>query len=267
MIDSPGFASKLNSELCESFQVRQESENSWAVRTPFLYDDGDGLPVFVVRRDHKWDITDHGMTISHLFFDDFKVTPKRLEKIKQLVAKYAGEVSERQAITLSMEDEPSSFEIGSFLQMVSQVQGLAHTSSRKQDSRFATTVGRSVKQHLRKDSYDENWSPPALRLETKATYSSNLRISAKHGNVALFLAGTSERAGVSAMAARRFVDIDQTLVPVLAFHKNGVNSQAVYRFQEETGPDHGIVVEVKVGSYDNLFATLESSGVELVEAG
>jgi hypothetical protein len=92
---SSDFAAELKLALCESFDVRQDSPDHWTIRSPFIFEDGDNLPSFVTHVDGSWRLTDQGMTVSHLFFDEFQFTEARFNRISQLVLSHSVRVRRR----------------------------------------------------------------------------------------------------------------------------------------------------------------------------
>ncbi len=258
------FSSELKLALCESFAVRQDSPGHWPIRSPLVFEDGDNLPSFVSLVDGSWCLTDHGMTVSHLFFDEFQFTEARFNRISQLVLSHSAKFAEHHEIVLPLDAPPTAYDVGLFLQLVAQVQGVALTSrSDREQSRYVTTVRQSLESRLASADYDENWAPPALNGITKATYRADLRMGSDTGpDVVLFAASTSDKANVSALTMGQFRKVDRELVPILVYRPDRVASEAIYRFQDEVD-EVDAVVAVEPGSYRELFGALERRGVEL----
>lgn len=267
--DSADFGARLGRSLCESFHVREDGEGRWAIRSPLLLDDGDALPVFVVRASTgEWHLTDDGMALSHLFFDEFNYTEPRFARLARLVEGHGYELTAENVINTSDGPEPDAFDVGDFLQLLAQVRGVALTSIPERDStRYVTSVRQGVEDLLQTPDFDENWSPPELRERTRATYRADLRVatSVAGRDLVLFAASTSDKANVSALTVGHFKRVRSDLVPLLAYDPDRVASEAVYRFQDEVEDDRSIVA-VRPGALSTLVAELDRRGV-LISAG
>ena len=140
------------------------------------------------------------------------------------------------------------------------------TQTDHEQTRYVTTVRKSLEARLATADFQENWSPPDLKKLTKATYKADLKMASSAGHdVVLFAASTSDKANVSALTMRQFSKTDSRIKPVLAFQPSRVSSEAVYRFQDEVG-DTDAVVPVEPGSYRELYGAIGRLGVEFVDA-
>ncbi|MXZ86931.1 MAG: DUF1828 domain-containing protein [Acidimicrobiia bacterium] len=260
---------RLTNELRESFLIRTEGDNGVAITSPLLFDDGDVLPVFAQCEDGRWSLTDHGIAISHLFFDEFAYTEARFKRIMQLVDYHSAELSPTNEITLQLHDFPRAYDVGTFLQLVAQVQGVALMSQTDRDQiRYVTTLRTSVKNRLKTPSYNENWSPPEIQDRTRANYRADLQINSGEGaDVVLFAASTSDKANVSALTMGQFKRLatERQFLPVLAYHPERVASEAVYRFQDEV-EDMESVVPTELDNYRELVGILRKRGIEMTDA-
>jgi len=128
-------ADRLTKEMRDSFAVRECGPDLWAVSSPFLYDDGDVLPVFVLRgSDGRWSLTDQGMTVSHLFFDGFEFSEAGFGRVARVVAAHSAVLGEKHEISMPLSGRPDAFAVGTFVQLLAQVQGVALTSRPERDA-------------------------------------------------------------------------------------------------------------------------------------
>jgi Domain of unknown function DUF1828 len=264
---SSELSTQLKKSLCDSWMIREDSPSEWTVSTPFLFEDGDGLPVFVRLQDNGWSIRDYGMTCSHLFFDDFNATESRMARILQLIEKAGAKLDATNEIAMQLLGPPDAYQIADFLTLLNQVQGIALTSQIERDqTRYITQVRQTIESHLVLPDFDENWTPPQLVEQTKAKYRADLRVGTTSNNsIVLFLASTSDKANVSSLSIHRFKQLGLPLLPVLAYHPEKVASEAVYRFQDEVQDDTA-AVPVHPGDYSTLFKEFRNRGAELSNA-
>ena len=260
-------SSQLKAALCDSFGVRDEGDGRWAVRTPFTFDDGDTLPLFIeLFVDGTWRITDDGIAASHLFFDEFQFTEARLSRIEMLVEASGAEIDANRALSLRLGGPPTAFDIGDFVQLLAQVQGVALTSRVERDqTRYISAVRSRIEQRLTSPDFAENWSPVGLR-DTKAAYRADLRIvNDDLRDVVLFVASTSDKASVSTLCVHQFGKVLHNFVPLLAYHPDRVSSEAVFRFQDEVQNDLA-TVPTRPDATAELERALRLVGVGLTEA-
>jgi len=258
---------RLMKQLCDSFVVREDGPDLWTISSPLLFDDGDALPIFAQRgKNGQWSLTDQGMAVSHLFFDEFEFTEARFGRVAQLVAAHSAVLGETHEICMPLSGHPNAFAVGTFMQLLAQVQGVALTlRSDRDQTRYVTTVRSSVRDNLATPDYEENWSPPELKDRTKAKYRADLRIQgAGNADVVLFAASTSDKANVSALTMRQFgrSQVVRELLPVLAYHPERVARESIYRFQDEVCQDDA-AIPAPPGNHRSLLAALGDRGVVL----
>jgi len=258
---------ELTKDLRDSFVVQEDGPDFWVISSPLLFDDGDELPIFA-RRDGggKWSLTDQGMAVSHLFFDEFEYTEARFSRISQLVAAHSAELGEMHEITMPLSGRPTAFAVGTFMQLVAQVQGVALTSRSDRDqSRYVTTLRHAVEERLATAEYEENWSPQELKDKTKANYQADLRMrGVGDADVVLFAASTPAKVYVSALTMGHFGRLmkERDLRPILAYHPERVGDEAIYRFLDEVGRDD-VAIPAPPEDHQPLLGALADLGVAL----
>jgi hypothetical protein len=258
---SGGFADTLHRQLCGAFALREDGEGRWVVRTPLLYEDGDALPLVVTTEGSHWELSDDGMTISHLFFDEFEPTDARMAHLRAVADATGVQIGEEYRLSLALNDPPNEFDVGDFLQAVTAVRGaaLASASEREEYTRYVTTVREQLKPALREPGWEANWPIPGTR---KARYKVDMRVPTDRPDspVALFFASTTEKTNLSALTVVHLNRAHVTALPVLAYHPQRVPSEAVFRFQEEA-QDDSAAVGVTPGEIGPLIPVLRRRGV------
>jgi len=59
-------------KVCEGINLSSEGSNRYIVFTPFMFDDGDHLPIILKLESNNWFLTDEGHTFMHISYDDFE---------------------------------------------------------------------------------------------------------------------------------------------------------------------------------------------------
>lgn len=265
-MDTPTALTDLARAWCDQFAVHQVAPDRWAVQTPLLYDDGDGLPIFVSHETSGWQLTDQGMAFSHLYFDDFEYTEARLRALQRAVDGAGCSIDGEHRITLDLAGPPDVFDIGDFLQVVASVRGVAHSIHVDQErTYYVKAVRKSVMASVIADVV-ENWTPAEL-APTKASYRADLKVARPHmPPVSLFIASTSERAKTAALTWEQFKRHHVLSDPILAY-REGVSEEALNCFLDFTEDDDSIVsVDPSApGRPAKLLRHLASVGVDVGE--
>lgn len=251
-------------QLCTSFQLHQVDERRWSIGSPFLYEDGDGLPVFLEERSEGgWTVTDQGMAFSHLFFDDFEYTDARLRTLQRVVDGWGYDIDrDTHRISVDLSDDPSAYQIADFIQVLCEVRGAATAAiTEKQSQQYRTQMRRRVKERLRGPGVEEFWAPASLQ-RTNA-FRADLRLETdQEAPVVLFLASTSERATRAALTVDQFRKVGTPMAPLMAYDHH-VSSDAVWIFQEYAQGGDESALPVEVDSDAHLARRLANMGVPI----
>lgn len=249
---------QLRSAWCAAFDVHHVADARWAVQTPALYDDGDGLPLFIVHESNGWQLTDAGMAVGHLFFDDFEHTEARLRTLRRVVESSGCAIDEDHRITVDLAGPPDVYDIGDFLQVVASVRGAAFAIQvERERTNYVTAMRSRIAKQVFADTV-ENWAPLA---DTKGNYRADLRIDRRgHEPVALFIASTSERTKTAAITVEQFKRHDIESQPLLAYRAGTVSDEALNCFLDFAGDDDTIV-KLEQGEPITVIRRLERAGV------
>lgn len=107
----------------DTLSVTELQAGGWSIGTPFIYGDGDGLPVVLERHEEGWRFTDRGSAASHLFFDEVKVTPDVMAFLRRLADANGYGFSDDGVLTSEwFDDIPDVFDLADFIQGVAQIQ-------------------------------------------------------------------------------------------------------------------------------------------------
>ena len=259
--------SSLVSELGSAFAIHPHDEATWVVDAPFAYSDGDHLPVFISRSDIDWYLTDRGMTVSHLYFDDFRYSEARHERISDIVDYHYAELLEDFEIKMPLDAMPTPLDIGYFLQMVSQIQAVAILSRDEREERepYREPMSNAIKRVFDQSfisQIEENWQPKLLVEQKRGRYSVDMRINPleRIRPINMFVAGSNDKVILSAltMAMVRPYDPDSSFI--LAAHPDRVGRAAIARFEDQA-TESDAITHVTPDSHDHLIDVLRNKGV------
>ena len=258
---------RLASELGSAFAIHPHDEATWVVDAPFAYGDGDHLPVFISRSDFDWHLTDRGMTVSHLYFDDFKYSEARHESIADIVGYHYAELMDDFEIKMPLDGTPSPLDIGYFLQLVSQVQAVAILSRDEREERepYRDPMCNAIKRVFDQSfltQIEENWQPPSLIEQKRGKYSVDMHIRPieKSQPINMFVAGSSEKVHLAALTMTMVRPHDPESSFILAAHPDRVGQAAIDRFEDQA-TETDAISRVTPNNHDHLIDILRDRGV------
>lgn len=252
--------------LCESFTVDRLDDTRWSIGTPLLYNDGDGLPVIASCVDGQWRLSDNGYATSHLFFDDFDHTPAREDALRRVVERQRMMMDDKFVITCELNGPPDPYDIGDFLQVVAQIQGVAYASPTvERESNYRTIMRETVTAALTDPDFEENWPLPESP-QRRASYSVDLRIGSGPDLVPTFFASTIAHVRYSTLTwvelLERGIDTGR---PVLAINGHAkIPGNDIMAFRDRAGDD--AVITASAGDVRPVLRVLAERGVPLVAA-
>ena len=254
----------LAGDWCQHFDLHRVDEGLWTVVSPFIYSDGDGLPVFIRESEGGWDLSDLGMAVSHLFFDDYEFTEARFRQIERAVEMTGATIaSDDREITFGLDKAPTAFDIADFIQIVAQVQGIARSqSTERRPTRYVTQVRDALAARLPRDYFEEgveeNWAPPT---SGRGSYKVDLKLPAKNDPIALFIASTSQRVYSAAFTVDQCRKAKVPMIPLLAYQQGQQISDDVLNTFSDYSQDESSMISVDPASPYNLERRLGQLGV------
>lgn len=68
-------------KVCEKISLSSEGINRYIVFTPFMFDDGDHLPILLKQENGRWYLSDEGHTFMHVSYDEIDIEKGTRAKI------------------------------------------------------------------------------------------------------------------------------------------------------------------------------------------
>ncbi|MEW6102222.1 MAG: DUF1828 domain-containing protein [bacterium] len=68
-------------KVCEKISLESEGIDRYIVFTPFMFDDGDHLPILLKQENGHWYLSDEGHTFMHISYDEIDIEKGRRAKI------------------------------------------------------------------------------------------------------------------------------------------------------------------------------------------
>lgn len=260
MSEVPPLTESLRSSLCREFEVRQVSDASWQLLSPFLAPDGQQLPVVLERVHDEWTITDGGGLSSLLSAEELVLSDRRIDKLRRLANRIGATVGDTLGLSLVLDGEPDAFDVADFIQLMAAVRGAAiYSQPDRSREHYSQGLRPKVIEALRTADFEEDWAPPEVDREL---YKADLRVrSLSDSDVVVFMCGSSGAADRSALVLDRFRSLTNgELDPLLAYHPGHVSSPSIKRFQD-VAQNEDTLVAVKPGESLTLIRALDKRQV------
>lgn len=245
---------RLMREFCSMLDVTPLPGGAFALSTPFLFGDGDGLPV-ILEPDHDgWRFSDRGGAASHLFFDEDEMTPARWGFVRRSAESDGLNLSDTYVLTSDAYDSlPTAVDLADFIQAVARV-GAVGAMERHPHEAYIRTVRTEVVRWLPDNVAAEHpWHHPADRLRT---YPADLHITrypvrGASGEIplALFFVAGDLKASNSALAAAAYQRWPSEVVSVAAY-RPGLIAPSRNKLIDYFGPEN--VVETPAENPSSL---------------
>lgn len=72
---------EFREKVCKEILLQNEGINRYIVHTPFMFDDGDHLPIILKKDNGHWYLTDEGHTFMHVSYDEIDIDRGTRSKI------------------------------------------------------------------------------------------------------------------------------------------------------------------------------------------
>lgn len=228
---------KLERQWCDTFRVFASHDGTGlAIASALVHDDGDAMPVFIEfeRDEHQWVLTDRGQATSHLQYDPgYAITDNRLATIETMVENWGGTFADG-AIRIEVDEPPTVFDIGDFLQLVAAISALPSQLGVPERPTFKRTVRNMVRSWLPETIESESdWTDD--ETDPEAAWPVDLRIWRGGGlaPVDSFYVATPEPMQRTALTLRHLVDVGLRSSRLIVHQVSATtDSKALYRLQE-----------------------------------
>jgi hypothetical protein len=248
--------------FCDLLKVYALRDGAFSLATPFMFGDGDGLPVILEPVESGWRLTDRGNASGHLFFDQ-DMTEARWDFVRR-IADYDGlNISDQFVLSSDVFDSlPSAIDVADFIQSVARLGAVGGFAVRPQD-RYITKVRTEVQRWLpRGVARDEHWNDPTH--DPYKTYTADLRVASAERPVVMFFVATDKKASDSALALTKYHEWGLQVRQLIAY-RPGLSRPSRRRL-EDSVDDPLFVVGVPQDEPDFLRSFLPRIGLELADA-
>lgn len=258
-------AARLSDGFCRQMRVH-EIDGGWSLSTPFLFPDGDGLPIIIENQGDVWRLTDRGATAGQLFFDDYVWSDAKKARLQRFVEHGGAELS-GWVITMALTEPPTAYDVADFVVALSSVLALPAVDEDAKSEQFRTKTRDVVTGLLRPECKAvKNWWP---EKDSHRAYRADLHVNPNDRSrpfAAFFVGSPSSAAGVTATLFRYRAWELPELALVMVRSSTVSSDDVLYRLEDAL---EGEGTLIKVGDNGNkaLIEELHKAGLPLMSTG
>jgi len=123
-------------KVCEGIDLNSEGKNRYIVFTPFMFDDGDHLPILLKQENDKWLLTDEGHTFMHVSYDEINVEHGTRCKIIDTVLLGYGIKNIEGELIVNIENDNYGDALYSFIQGLIKITDISYLTRERVRSTF-----------------------------------------------------------------------------------------------------------------------------------
>ncbi len=127
---------EFREKVCKEINLNKEGKNRYIVLTPFMFDDGDHLPIILKKENEQWYLSDEGHTFMHVSYDEIDLDrgPRR-KIIDDILLSYGIENREGE-LRSYIEDNDFGDTMYSFIQGLIKITDISYLKRERVRSTF-----------------------------------------------------------------------------------------------------------------------------------
>jgi hypothetical protein len=249
---------RLSKEWCSSFEVRRAKAGGFVVDVPALHGDGDGIPIFLDRREGRWVLSDQSGTVDRLFIGS--LTEAKRKWLENIAAGVDGVLTRDLALEVTLDGEPSVYDIGTFISQLGELAGPRHITAETRSTRYSTQIKQIAQRWVRPDAFQLEWTAP---MDARSLYASDFRVQATNRADGIIVFAVRGDAAMGRVAGSIWQFRDWGVRDQLLVAHQKLSSNDVFRLQDAIRDDSA-VISVDTSNPIVLRRALERRGADLL---
>lgn len=160
----------LKAKVADSVRLKKESASRYRVKTPFRFEDGDGLVIVLRQADGRWSLTDEGHTFMRVSYDldmgDLE-DGARAEMIRNALAEFDVVEEPSGVLTRKIEDGEFAVALLGFAQAILKISDVTYLSQERVKSTFIADFRRFLAEKVPQGRRAFDWHHPQKDPERK----------------------------------------------------------------------------------------------------
>lgn len=127
---------EFKKKVCEEIELQGEGINRYIVHTPFMFDDGDHIPIILKKEKDEWFLTDEGHTFMHVSYDEIDIEQGTRSKIIDSVLLSCGITNDEGELIINIKNDAFGDSIYSFIQGLIKITDISYLKQERVKSAF-----------------------------------------------------------------------------------------------------------------------------------
>lgn len=156
-------------KVCSELEISEEGLNRYRVFTPFIFEDGDHLPIFLKKDNSKWLLTDEGHTYMHITYeiDEKEIYKGTRQKIISNVLSMFQVQDENGELIVPIKNDNFGDSLYNFIQALLKISDISFLSRERVRSTFLEDFFSFLENNIPSERRAFNWHDPNLDPDSK----------------------------------------------------------------------------------------------------
>lgn len=218
-IDTKALEKEFKSKVCEQTEIKSMGIDRFRVETPFMFDDGDHLSIYLKKDGTRWKFTDEGHTYMHL---SYRIPTKNLKKgnrnklINEILTSFS--VEDRNGeLVLPISDDQYGDAFFSFTQALLKISDVSFLSRERVKSTFVEDFEGFIDTLIPVEKRKRDWYDHTRDSDGK--YKVDYRLEGAEKPIFLFGVNSESKAKDSVISILTYEKWGTDFLPVAFFEK------------------------------------------------
>ena len=218
-------------KVCEKINLSSEGINRYIVFTPFMFDDGDHLPILLKQQNGQWYLSDEGHTFMHVSYDEIDIEKGTRSKIIDMVlGSYRIKNNEGELRTY-VENENFGDALYSFIQGLIKITDISYLTRERVRSTFLEDFRTLLEQQIPEDRRTFDYSDP--EHDSAKKYTVDCRINGAKRPLFVFAVPNDDKCRDATITCLQYEKFGVPFVAAAVFEsQEEINRRVLARFSD-----------------------------------
>ncbi|MFH1562553.1 MAG: DUF1828 domain-containing protein [Nitrospirota bacterium] len=228
---SENIVDDFRKKVCEEIHLSQEGISRYIVFTPFMFDDGDHLPILLKQENGQWYLTDEGHTFMHVSYDEIDIEKgTRARIIDTVLSSYRIKNTEGELRTY-IESDNYGDALYSFIQGLIKITDISYLTRERVRSTFLEDFRNLLEEKIPEErrifDYSDTKHDPAKK------YIVDCRINGAKRPLFVFAVPNDDRCNIATITCLRYETLGVQFVATAIFEsQEEINRKGLARLSD-----------------------------------
>jgi hypothetical protein len=251
MVSTNTLEQDIRNKVGEGYSLFLRGINKYSVSTPFTFDDGDSLTIFLEKTGTGWQFTDDGHTFMHLTYvlDEKDIQKGTRREIINNTLKYHGVIDAEGVLSIDVPEERFGDALADFSQAILHISDVNYLNREIVRSTFMEDFRQFIASKVPSDRTTFGWHDATRDPQGK--YVVDCRINHMPKPVLIFAIPNDDKASIAN-------------ITMLQFEKWGLNFQSLAIFENQESIQRNVLARL-TDVVDKQFATLTGNSDRIIK--